>query len=102
VKGEKNKCGGYFYDELDAGKKVNQLCEELGLPLQNPGIEMPNLQSLHDDYQAITNPVIIDSSDILQTDYDDAKKKKRKRSKELNTDNKLSIKSYYFYEDLLK
>ena len=44
--GEKNKYGGYFYDELDAGKKVNQLCEELGLPPQNPGIEMPNLQSL--------------------------------------------------------
>jgi len=31
----KRKSGGYFYDELDAAKKVNQLCEELGIPHKN-------------------------------------------------------------------
>jgi len=38
-------CGGYFKDELDAGKRVNQLCEELRIPHQNPQISaIPNLQ----------------------------------------------------------
>jgi len=37
-KGQKRKSGGRFNDELDAAKRVNQLCEELGIPLQNPGI----------------------------------------------------------------
>ena len=35
-KGQKLKTGGYFKDELDAVKRVNQLREELGIPLQNP------------------------------------------------------------------
>ena len=30
--------GGIFNDELDAGKKVNQLCDDFGIPQQNPGI----------------------------------------------------------------
>merc|ERR1712034_64745 len=35
--------GGYFKDELDAAKKVNQLCEENGIPLKNPEIgSIPN------------------------------------------------------------
>jgi len=84
--------GGSFKHELDAAKRVNQLCEELGIPLQNPAI--PNEQYQHDDCQAITNPVNIDSSEILQTDNDDAKQTKRKRSTECNTDVKLP---YYFY-----
>jgi len=43
LKGQKNKYGGYFKDELDAGKRVNQLCETLGIPLQNPTISaLPN------------------------------------------------------------
>ena len=37
VKGKK-KYGGTFKDELDAAKRVNQLCEELGIPFQNPTI----------------------------------------------------------------
>jgi len=38
-------CGRYFNNELDAAKKVNQLCEEMKIPLQNPGIVgMPNQQ----------------------------------------------------------
>merc|ERR1712034_14759 len=38
--------GGYFENELDAAKRVNQLCEELEIPLQNPEISgVPNEQS---------------------------------------------------------
>ena len=37
-KGEKSKYGGLFNDELDAAKRVNQVCEELKIPLRNPGI----------------------------------------------------------------
>merc|ERR1712034_3527 len=35
---KKQKYGGCFKDELDAAKRVNQLCEELEIPLQNPKI----------------------------------------------------------------
>ena len=43
-KGQK-KYGGHFNDELDAGKRVNQLCEEMGIPPQNPEISaIPNQQ----------------------------------------------------------
>jgi len=35
LKKGKPKYGGHFEDELDAAKRVNQLCEELGIPLQN-------------------------------------------------------------------
>jgi hypothetical protein len=32
-----------FNDELDAAKRVNQLCEDLGIPHQNPTVSaMPN------------------------------------------------------------
>ena len=45
-KGQKQNFGGYFKDELDAAKRVNQLCEELEIPLQNPEINaVPNHQS---------------------------------------------------------
>jgi len=45
LKGEITKSGGYFNDELDAGKRVNQLCEEMKIPLQNPAIsDIPNQQ----------------------------------------------------------
>merc|ERR1712034_268929 len=45
-KGLKQKFGGYFEDELDAAKKVNQLCQELEIPPPNPDINaMPNQQS---------------------------------------------------------
>merc|ERR1712034_264142 len=47
MKGEKLRHGGVFTDELDAAKRVNQLCEEFGIPFKNPGIiaEMPTQQS---------------------------------------------------------
>jgi len=39
------KYGGSFSDELDAAKKVNQFCKELGIPEENPGIgTVPNRQ----------------------------------------------------------
>ena len=37
--------GGYFNDELDAAKRVNQLCKEFGIAAKNPGISgAPNQQ----------------------------------------------------------
>merc|ERR1712034_228001 len=45
LKGENSKYGGIFKDELDAAKRLNQLCEEFGIPLQNPEISgIPNQQ----------------------------------------------------------
>ena len=47
LKNGKVKFGGNFKDELDAAKKVNQLCEELGVPPHNPDVvEMPIQVSL--------------------------------------------------------
>merc|ERR1712034_269448 len=97
----KLKFGGNFKDELDAAKRVNQLCEELGIPLQNPEISaMPNQQHQHDQNQMIENPAI--TCEILKTDDDnDAKKKKRKGEKEFNDiDDELEIQ--YFYDHMLK
>merc|ERR1712034_264991 len=47
TKGQKPKyAGGMFKDESDAAKRVNQLCEELGIPLRNPTISaIPNQES---------------------------------------------------------
>merc|ERR1712034_292486 len=36
--GGKRKYGGLYKDELDAAKRVNQLCEELRIPFQNPEV----------------------------------------------------------------
>merc|ERR1712034_205128 len=58
-KGQTPKYGGYFEHELDAAKKVNQLCEELGIPLQNPEINAVQNQQYQEeckislDYHAI-------------------------------------------------
>jgi len=98
LKGGTRKYGGQFNDELDAAKKVNQLCEELTIPLKNPEISaMSNKQYSHDDYQTIENSVI--SSERSKTDNTgNVKKTKRKRKKEFHDDdNKLP----YFYENLL-
>ena len=38
LKGQAAKYGGYFKDELDAAKRVNQLCRKMKITLQNPGI----------------------------------------------------------------
>jgi len=38
--------GGYFNNEWDAAKKVNQLCEEFGISIQNPSLlQIPTQQS---------------------------------------------------------
>merc|ERR1712096_359501 len=43
LKGKERKYGGVFKDELDAAKRVNELCEKFGIPTQNPEISaMPN------------------------------------------------------------
>jgi hypothetical protein len=39
------RTSGTFNDELDAAKRVNQLCEEMGIPHKNSGISaIPNQQ----------------------------------------------------------
>ena len=38
LKGKLPKFGGSFNHELDAAKKVNDLCQENGLAIKNPGI----------------------------------------------------------------
>merc|ERR1712034_81649 len=81
LKEGKVKYGGYFEEEVDAAKKVNQLCEELRIPLRNPEIgAISNQQSERHDCQIIPNPVI--GSEILQTNNDVTKLNKRKREKE--------------------
>jgi hypothetical protein len=47
LKKQKQKYGGLFKDELDAAKRVNQICVEMGIPSKNPEISaVPN-----QDYQ---------------------------------------------------
>jgi len=41
------KYGGRFHDELDAGKRVNQLCAEQGLSLKNPEIGQYQINSMY-------------------------------------------------------
>merc|ERR1712034_91478 len=36
IKDQIQTYGGYFNDELDAAKRINQLCEVFGIPLRNP------------------------------------------------------------------
>merc|ERR1712034_72119 len=95
LKDGKVKFGGYFNAELDAGKRVNQLCEDLGILPHNPGVvQMP---TQHDDGKPIANPVI--HAEILNIDNDDANKNKKKREQKFN-DN--PVKKPYFYAYLLK
>ena len=43
LKGQKQKHIRLFTEELDAAKRVNQICGEWGIPPKNPGISgMPN------------------------------------------------------------
>ena len=37
-KERKSYFGGYFKDEIDAGEKVNKLCEEMKIPVRNCGL----------------------------------------------------------------
>ena len=58
MKGEKLRHGGVFTDELDAAKRVNQLCKEFGIPFKNPGIiaEMPTQQSPVNNFYSLKFP----------------------------------------------
>jgi len=50
MKEKKRKYGGMFKDELDAAKRANQICEELGIPTLNPEINaIPNEQCQRND-----------------------------------------------------
>ena len=31
--------GGYFFEEIEAAKRVNQICDELGNEHKNPGVD---------------------------------------------------------------
>merc|ERR1712034_245630 len=81
VKG-RNQNGGHF-KELDAAKRVNQLCEAMNIPLRNPGI--PGETPVH-------------TSEIPKTDNDDhgESNKKRKRKQKIHWE------EHCFYEHLLK
>jgi len=102
---EKAKFGGCFDDEMDAAKRVNQLCEQMGIPHKNHGIEPTTNQQHGDDLiddSEHANPVI--SSEIANAEnYDDhATKNKRKHEKDLIiNDNSPVEKYYYFYDNYL-
>jgi len=103
LKGGNSKSGGYFKNEQNAAKRVNQLCDEVGIPQKNPGmIKISNEQSLHDEYETISNAVF--DTKILKTDNDDTSTKKRKRNheKDFKNDDKLRVEKHYFYDYLLK
>jgi len=101
IKGIKSRFVEDFKNELDAAKKVNQICEEMGISPKNPDIVETTTQKLpvHDEDQTITNPVVSSQQQILKTDIDDAKNKKRKRT---NDDDKFTIEYYYYYDHFLK
>ena len=45
IKSARKTFGGCYKDEQDAAKRVNQLCEEFGIPIRNPEISgVPNEQ----------------------------------------------------------
>jgi len=91
--------GGIFADELDAGKKVNQLCDDFRIPQKNPGISGIQNQQYQNDGCQTAN---LFNSEIMETDNDNAKKKKRKRQTQINDDDELPAEKYYFYDHLLK
>jgi len=86
--------GGRFKKEIDAATRVNQLCAEMNIPLQNPGISaIPTQPNQDDRNQTIAKSVNpMNASEILsKTDGINEKKRKCKKSDE-----------NYFYEHFLK
>jgi len=92
LKDGNKKFGGSFTDELDAAKKVNQLCKENGLPMKNPEINKKLNYNPGNDSEGATSAM---DSEIVITE--DLKEKKRKRIK-----NKFPFEQYYFYDEMLK
>merc|ERR1712034_188709 len=93
--------GGGFKNELDAAKRVNQICQEHGIPPKNPRIET----YVDDKKQTITKGAdLVNSSEIPKNDdHDDGtKEKKRKRNKDFIEDENFLVEDYYFYDQLLK
>jgi hypothetical protein len=100
LKGNHIKHGGSFERELDAAKKVNQLCEELGIPLKNPGINKTLNKNIDNQTISSEGANSVCGSEVEKND--DAKAKKRKRMKNFIIDDKSLFNQYYFHENLLK
>merc|ERR1712034_70927 len=107
LKGEKKKHGGFFKDERNAAKRVNQLCEEFGIPYKNHEIRtiknqhVPNKDSKINDPES-TNSVT--NAEISKAEHDNNKANKNKRKHEtdlIQNDNSV-VEKYYFYENFLK
>jgi len=103
--GSKKNFGGYFNDELDAARKVNQLCEKFGIPHKNHGIETMTSQQYGNkqinDLEN-TNPVISSKIANVEDDNDSANENKRKREKDFIINDNMSVEKYYFYDEYLK
>jgi len=100
AKDGKLKYGGRFSDELDAAKRVNQLCEEMRIPEKNPGIgTMLHLPWKHSDNKTIGSKSenLVMGSAIAKPDDNDGTKEKN-----FISDDQSAFKEYYFYDDLLK
>ena len=61
-KGEKKKYGGQFNDELDAAKRVNQLCEDLGIPQQNLEVGL----NLNESYQVTQDSFLFHGTTVVR------------------------------------
>jgi len=98
-KGQKYKHGGSFSHELDAAKRVNQLCEEIGLPEKNPGIgNIPHEQWKHSDNQTIGSE---DANSVMGPEIVKTKNREKIKNSLKNfiiDDNK----KCYFYKNFLK
>merc|ERR1712034_210267 len=104
--GQGNKIyGGIFKNELDAAKRVNQICQEHGIPSKNPRIETYVVLNENNKNQTIAEGAHpVNGSGIPKNDdHDDGgNEKKRKRKKEFINDENFLVEDYYFYDNLLK
>merc|ERR1712034_70912 len=96
--------GGGFKNELDAAK-VNQICQEHGIPSKNPRIETYVVLNENNKNQTIAEGAHpVNGSGIPKNDdHDDGgNEKKRKRKKDFIEDENFLVEDYYFYDHLLK
>jgi len=99
--GQGNKIhGGVFKNELDAAKRVNEICEEHKIPLKNPGIKtfvevVPNEDDKNKTVTQSANPM--NDFKIAKNDDDDANEKKRKRKKDFIKKYFLNLKKSSFF-----
>ena len=71
IKGGKQKFGGTFDDELDAAKRVNQLCEELRIPLKNPEISAKQNQQNQVTIKFVLSHGIVRKSELQKLNFFD-------------------------------